>query len=350
MTGAQQPGATELPDPTYVTVTDERYFLGTVALVNSLRLTENRGDVVVIDAGMTASQRACLASHCDVRPVPVDRPDALPLYFKPTVAMLGLHGLVVLIDSDMIVTSRLASLYAPAVDGALCAFPDTSATERRFGEWRAALGIDAPLRAQTYVNTGFLAFDFDPWEPTLRRWWELCDRGSGRRSPVPWGVEDPDLASRDPFLWGDQDVFNAILMSEVPAERIRFLDAGLVGVPHWPHYEAGARVVDRRTLAVTEDGRPLAILHYWDHPKPWAPGARTRLTSEAYVELMARLLMAGDVPIALPGRSLPVWLRDDLVGRIVRRGPRRARRAAKSTLGLLPEPAGRRVRQLLGRE
>ena len=35
---------------------DHRFFLGTVALLNSLRLTGNVGELVVLDAGLTAER------------------------------------------------------------------------------------------------------------------------------------------------------------------------------------------------------------------------------------------------------------------------------------------------------
>jgi hypothetical protein len=314
---------------TYVSVADRSYFIGLVALVNSLSVTGNPGAVVVIDAGLADEQRRLLATCCDVRPVPVSRPGTIPLYFKPTVAMLGLHGIVTLIDSDMIVTGSLSPLLEATAAGSLTAFPDTSCIDRHFPEWENLLTLAAAPRARPYVNTGFVAFDADVWAPVLERWWELCDEARLRRSRVAWGVEDPALAARDPFLWGDQDVLNALLMSEVATERVAVLDPAHVGVTEWPD-EARAVVEDRRTLRTSEDGRPLALIHYWDFPKPWMPGAWKQLRSPAYADLMARLLSADDVPVRLPASSVPRWLRDDLVGRVARQGPRRARRAVEA--------------------
>lgn len=311
------------PHPTYVTVTDAAYFLGTVALVNSLRLTGNAGPVVVVDAGLSAPQRERLSAACDVRPARGMGDDVIPLYLKPSVAELGLDGLVVLLDSDMIVTGRLEPLCGPAEGGRLCAFADSDAG-RRFDEWRPALGIEAPLREQAYVNTGFLAFRIDRWARTMARWQRLCDEGHDLRPAIPWGADAPELIVSEPFLWGDQDILNAILMSETPADSIHVLPPELVGVPHWPHYAKGAKLVDRRTLRVTENGTPLAVLHYWDHPKPWLPAARSQLAFAAYVESMARLLAADDVAIRLPSSAVPEWLRSGLVGQLSRRWQRRS--------------------------
>ena len=45
---------------TYFTVSTHRFFLGTVALLNSLRLTGNAGELVVLDAGLTPDERELL--------------------------------------------------------------------------------------------------------------------------------------------------------------------------------------------------------------------------------------------------------------------------------------------------
>jgi hypothetical protein len=51
---------------TYYTVSDHRFFLGTVALLNSLRLTNNGGDFVVLDVDLTPSERELLSDHATV--------------------------------------------------------------------------------------------------------------------------------------------------------------------------------------------------------------------------------------------------------------------------------------------
>ena len=194
------------------------------------------------------------------------------------------------------------------------------------------------------MNAGFFALDLDAWTVELRRWWDLCDKAHLQRSETPWGVEPAAVAATDPFLFVDQDVLNAMLMSEVAPERVRILDEALLGVSHWPHYDRGAKVVDRSSLRTVQNGASVSILHYLNHPKPWFSGARRRLVFGTYVELIARLLTADDVPISLPPALVPLWLRDDLAGKAVRRGPRLARGAVKRLIGALPESLERRVR------
>ena len=45
------------PDTTFFTVADERFFPGAVCLLNSLRLSGNDAELVILDAGLTDAQR-----------------------------------------------------------------------------------------------------------------------------------------------------------------------------------------------------------------------------------------------------------------------------------------------------
>jgi hypothetical protein len=69
---------------------------------------------------------------------------------------------------------------------------------------------------------------------------------------------------------------------------------------------------------------------------------------DAYVELLARLLTVPDLPLRLPADDVPVWLRDDVRGRLVRRTPRRARRTIRAALRALPDPFEQRARDVGG--
>src|SRR6266576_5813416 len=92
-------------DVTYYTVSDDEFFLGTVMLVNSLRLTGNHGKVVVLDAGLTAEQSAMLERHAVIVKLPRSERNAAML--KPYPYRLDPSGTVVVIDSDIVVTARL---------------------------------------------------------------------------------------------------------------------------------------------------------------------------------------------------------------------------------------------------
>ena len=332
-------------DATYVTVADERFFLGAVALVNSLRLSGNPEPIVVMDAGLSSAQRALLSDVCDVRPLPVDQRGAHQTFLKPAV-MLELSGTAVWIDSDIIVTDRLEPILADAASGRICAFPDGAPENhaRRVDEWVTLLGLGAELRPQVYVNAGFLAFRVDLWDGVVRRWWDLCDRVRVERSRFPH-LPDTDARLAHPFAYLDQDVLNGLLMSEVERESIHLLDWRAAGVAD---IRGSIRVVDVQRLRCQHGDVPTVLLHDWLHPKPWFPDARGRFLLDkngsyydAYEELMARLLTSDDAPVRVPSRDVPVWLRTGRMARLARRGPRRAREVALGALERLPEPVER---------
>jgi hypothetical protein len=319
---------------TFVTVADQKYFLGAVALANSLRLTGNPGRILVIDAGLRPAQRERLSITCDVQELPLaDGPH--PNLFKPSAYLLGLTGVVVFIDSDVIITSRLKPILDEAARGVICAFVDGPVRERRLSEWIRLLGLRNALRDQPHVNAGFVALEAGAWDTLLRRWLELSTFVQEQIPLVPF---DPD----DPFALMDQDVLNALLMSEVPMEALHFLDWELAASPQ---HASSTRIAERTTLACTNEDRATILLHYWDHPKPWLPGALGSLHFPAYVDLLARVLASDDAPIQVDPSDLPAWLRGGLTGRIIRRAPgvRRAltprpRAAVKTALSLLPPP------------
>ena len=86
-------------------VADERYFLGLVGMLNSLRLLGHREPVYVLDAGLTRDQRELLAPRERRRG---DRATA-PWLAKTLAPMRDPAEVMILIDADMIVTARSPS-------------------------------------------------------------------------------------------------------------------------------------------------------------------------------------------------------------------------------------------------
>ena len=297
---------------TFYTVSNARYFVGTVGLLNSLRLTGNAGELVVLDAGLTGRQRARLEPHCRVVEIPADLATTAVL-FKAFPFHLQPSGLVVVIDSDIIVTGPLDGIVAAAERGAICAVPDRD-DDRWYGEWEDRFGLTGPPRRQTYVNSGFVALSTLRWPGLLQRWWEVCQRIPSPETRTHGSTVD------SPFWDADQDALNAILMSEVPAE-------GLMLLPYHRHpaHHADRRrteVRDARTLACSHEGEPTAFVHYVGKRKAWeSEGAwRRGMRDDAYVRLMPRVLLAEDVPVRLAASELP------------RLGPARRRREAPGAL------------------
>jgi hypothetical protein len=330
---------------TYVTIADENFFVGAVALINSLRLTGNDGRIVVLDAGLTERQRRTLAEACDVCDPPVSKTGVFVVFLKPAVCLLGLTGTVVLVDSDVIVTRRFSPILDQAAAGKICVIGSEANPNRRFPDaWRASLGLRSPVRVQGYMGAGLIALDIDRWGDFMQRWLELCELVPPERSDLPFELPWEDVQD-NPFSYPEMDVMNALFMSEVPSESI--VDLGLQASPGPPDNDM-VRILDRSKLRCLNGSEEPYVLHYWNRPKAWLRGARPHLAFDAYVELMARLLSADDVPVRVDAQELPIWLRDELVGKFVRRAPRRARRVVRRVVGVLPEPLKRRARDIGG--
>src|SRR3712207_1182722 len=103
-------------DAMYCTVADRTFFPGVVALLNSLRLAGADGRFVVLDLGLTDDQRGLLKGHADVVQVSSELAD-IQLLYKPFPSQLQPKGVVVVIDSDMIVTRPLDDLVTAADGG-----------------------------------------------------------------------------------------------------------------------------------------------------------------------------------------------------------------------------------------
>ncbi len=330
-------------DVTYVTIADERFFVGAVAMVDSLRLTGHHERIVVLDVGLTPAQRTVLERECDVVQPPVTREGVFVVFLKAAVHLLGLTGTVVLVDSDVVVTRHLGPVVAAAQAGRIVLVADQF-PERHFPEWQEILGLERPPRRDPHLGAGFIALDLDQWPDFMPRWLELCRRVPQERADLPFDLPR-DVVRANPFAFPEQDVLNALLASEVEPDRVEVFPLDVFPGP--PHND-GLRIVDRRSLRCAYGEHEPFLLHYWNHPKPWLPGARASLAMDAYVELVARLLTAPDVPLRLSASEIPVWLRDDLRGRLVRRTPRRARRAIRAAVRALPDPFEQRARDVGG--
>jgi hypothetical protein len=289
----------------FCTITDERFVPGTIALINSLHLAGHHDLMVILDCGMRADQRALLEPVAII--IPWDRAQATnPTLFKPFAVLTEPSGIVVIIDSDIVVTSRLDGPLRLAAGGAVCAFPDPEA-DRWFASWEHVFGLVSAPRRQPYVNAGFVVFSAQHWPKLLERWWELC------RSI--W--HEPTLyehADDGPTSQADQDALNALLMSEVDADKIEFLDPDLAPVAD--ALSEGVRVDDVTALACDYGGKRPLLLHSAGHVKPWIAEDRGYLRPTAYTKLLRRLLARPDVRVRPLSSDLPRWLRRGWAGRV----------------------------------
>jgi hypothetical protein len=290
-------------------VSTASYFLGTVALLNSLWLTGNVGVLSVLDRGLSARQRRLLADGAVVVDLPQVRQPVHPVMVKPYPYLLGARGTVVVIDSDVVVTGSLAPVVERVEQGMICSYVDPS-QDRWFGEWRTIFGLTRPLRRQPYAGSGFLALSTAHWPHLLQRWWELCSVIAGEGTML---AGDPET---NPVYYGDQDALNALLMSEVPADAVSLLPRS--SVPIWRELRR-VRVVDERRLHCSHDGAAPVLLHAAGSPKVWEPRGWMHVDSrDAYGRLLARCLMASGLLLRVEPQDVPFWLRRGVRGAAVR--------------------------------
>jgi hypothetical protein len=293
-------------DVRFITSADSRFFVGAAAMLNSLRLSGNRGAAFVVDAGLRPEQHERLAVAAQVLTVPLALQGLHPLFAKITADLYWSNGVVVLIDSDMIVTSPLDDLIEQAAAGGIAVLPDHEITkDRQLAEWSSTFELQASLRSQRYVNAGLVALSLDHWPSFLGRWRRACDR-----LPADW----PSQEMFAPFGLADQDALNALLMSEIPS------DAVWIG-PEWravhPDGLGDVEVLDAGSLECRYRGVAPILLHYALSPKAWERAGWRRVRGDdAYVRLLPRLLFAGDVPVRARPSEVPMWLRPRGVGRM----------------------------------
>ncbi len=305
---------------TYYTVSDHRFFLGTVAMLNSLRITGNEGELVVLDMGLTDHERDVLRGHASLVMPPEETQGVHVLSMKPYPLFFEPSETVVLIDSDMIVTDSLDSVLEWARAGKICVCPawTEDARTRWFPDWEVMLELRSPLRREDWVHNGFVVLEMEHWPDLFQRWWEVCGRGPEH----------------------DADALNALFMSEISRDALHILPQGD------EVFGGAAQVVDARTLACTLNGRATRLLHYPDNPKPWEPSGWLRLAAPHYVRLMRRLLFANDVTLRVEPRDAPVWLRPSSRGELALRCLGGANRTIVWTSRRIPEPVVERLRRM----
>jgi hypothetical protein len=285
-------------DATFFSVSNARYVPGLVAMVNSIRLTGHRNRIVIGDCGLTPTQRALIEKECTVVDLPREYATN-PVVFKPFPRLVDPKGVAVLIDADMIVTGSLQPIIELAAQGKFCAFPDPE-SQRWFVEWQELFDLQAPLRHQTYLCAGFVAFSTDHFPVFLERWWH-----SSVRVP-PYRTLAGGATNSDPIAQADQDAMNALLMSEVAPDAIHPLP--MEAMPVFSSLSR-TRVADAHTLVCMLGQKPSLLLHAAGAGKPWdARRGWKKVRRDAYVLLARRLLTGDDLPLRLPSTDLPIWM------------------------------------------
>jgi hypothetical protein len=307
------------PRTAFYCVSNSVFFLGAVALINSLRVVGHDEPVFVLDCGLTESERDLLSREATL----VDAGDAGAPWLLKTVAPLRHPAdVMVLVDADIVITRPFDELIARASSGRVLAVEHGS--DRFFPEW-GELGLGAPRR-QPYVSSSLVVLDREVGGPALEAMHRAQPRASlgdspfsGERPGEGLSVNVRTDAVSNPFFFPDQDVLNAVLATQIDRERLEVLDRRLEAIPPFE----GLRVVDESTFRCVYDDElePFAVHHV--ATKPWLewtpPGV--------YTQLFLRALLRRDVPMRLRARDLPAHLRPGLRGwpaRLVERLPGRS--------------------------
>jgi hypothetical protein len=280
---------THRPPAAFYCVSDSRYYLGAVGMLNSLRVLGHREPVYVLDCGLTPDQRDRLAPHATLVPAPSEAP---PWLLKTVAPLRHPAEVMVLIDADIVVTRSLAELIERAAEPRVIAIENDR--DRFVAEWGELLGL-GEVRRQPYVSSGLVFMGQPVGTEVLELMAKLQDRVDFDRTF--WRDNAPDY----PFLYGDQDVFNAILASRVERRRLTVLPNRLAPNPPFK----GLRVLDAATLRCAHrDGtQPYAVHHF--ATKPWLEPAHHGV----YSRLLRRLLTGPDVAIRVSEAQLPLRLR-----------------------------------------
>lgn len=313
-------------DVGFATVTDERFFVGTLALIESLRRAGHDEEIVVADLGLSPSQVDRLArdrhvSRVDVRGVSHQRAKALALEASGAAVRA-------FIDSDAVVVRRLDAALAPAREGRFVAFVDWTFPTRFHEAWRELPTLAATLRGRRhpYVNAGFFAFDRSETSSAVleafTRGLEALERARPSYTAVETSSAEAALASRsaaklerrldplfsmyarrgreqfarvvgNPYFFSDQDVLNAVLNALLPHELLAPLPHELAPWPTFPGL-VGAGLSE---VGYANGTRPF-LLHCTG-PKAWEAAAPLN----PYARALRELLVAEDAAL------LPFFLR-----------------------------------------
>jgi hypothetical protein len=291
-------------------VSSEMFFIGAVAMINSLRLLGHSEPIFVLDCGLSAAQRDVLSAEATVVPSP---DDATPFLLKTVAPLRHPAEVMVLIDADIIVTRSLGRLIDHASQGRIVAVEHGQ--DRYFPEWGEVIGRTA--RHRRYVSSSLVVLGGSVGSKVIHAMDSVQRRIDLERTPYSGSVPDfaslggafPDTDAHHPFYFADQDVLNAVLATEANAGQVEVLDRRAEAITPF----TDLRLIDENTLRCAfEDGTEPFAVHHFMPTKPWLeptiPGV--------YSRLLTRLLRGGDVAISVPARELPAHLRPGLVGAV----------------------------------
>ena len=290
------------------TVVDAAYFQGAVAMAVTVRHHLPGAGFTFLDAGLRTDQRAWLARrHRVVDPSGRRHPYGAKGFVVEHLDRVGPDGVVILADADLVATGSWEPYVASARAGAVVAAVDPQA-DRHFVEWGETFGLRGPLRVRPYVNAGLVVWSLRHHDAPLRRWAERCslvgeDGGGG--------------VIGAPGRFGDQDILNALLMTEFADTPVDVRPATEVAIG-WTM--AGFRSPRPRSFTATGPDGPVRVLHSVCRPKPWMVREVRKVVGPTYVRIL-RAALAPEIRADTAGGPLAraavvPWLRPGLPGAV----------------------------------
>ena len=323
--------------PVFCSIVDSAYFLGAVALVNSLRLTGHTGEIAFLDVGLNEGQRAFLEQEATVHDGLIGS-GWLSVFAKPMLGLVNPDRIVVILDNDLVITGSLEPLVRAAEEGAIAVFSQPDST-RWFAEWEQLFSLQQPLRRGPYVNGGCVALSTGRWRGFLSRWYEVGESVAAARASRSFLLRQQEVVS-DPVGYNEQDTLNALLMSEVPESALRVWAHDLT--PFWEERH-DVRIIDSRSLRCDARGQALLFLHSTGQPKPWQPRGWLKLRFRAFNRLLTRVLVGEDAPLRLRPEQIPPWLQPGLRGRLLEHSGAAIARMAYGSLAIVPRGLRARI-------
>lgn len=295
-------------------VSEERYFLGAVAMINSLRLLGHTEPVHLLDVGLTRVQRQAIEAEVVV----VDPPPGFelePFMAKAIAPIAEPAEVMILIDVDMIAIRALDELVERARRGRVIA--PALPMERFFAEWGDLTGLGPARPGLQYVTSGIVFCGGPPGKMVVEQLGALA-----AAVDIPRTFKGGNETTY-PFHYVDQDLLNAILSTTLDARTFETIAEELVVAIPFTNIE----VSDPVTLScVDSHGNSPYLLHHVFGVKPWL-----EVTPEsAYSCLLRRCLSGPDLAIRLPRELIPARLRSGPLATVSRVGARFHRRFAGS--------------------
>ena len=245
------------------TVANDRFFVGLLGLVSSVRVNGHDGPIVVVDSGLTQHQIEVLSEHITCVPAPRELPSH---YLKAVGPLTHPDDVMLFVDSDMLCVRPLDDIVERARGGALVAFEDLGRagfSDNLWSQWEDRLALGG-LEPGTYVNGGFVAASREIGTAFFADFKGAIER----IDPDETYIDAPDIDTRLPFTYACQDVINAVLASAPFRPRVDVLPYR--GAPHAPF--PGVRVDGPLTCVDDVGQRPL-------HPSSHSSEALARATS-----------------------------------------------------------------------